>query len=216
MSLEEFKRQVQNQFSVVLSWDEVRALQKLYGDADAGGIDFMKFAVALGRSPGHGPDKSRRAYNFLPKHTTEYDLKAIEEKIMHKLEDRCEVAGNYQYQWARRMLCDPTSTLAGGMDKEQLKLRLSGLLGVELSDGEMDVLFRKYADPVTGRVHMQSFATRLLTPDRNSGWFILENQMREKVVTNRISPSCRYYNRPGVDSYKPLDSEFPRCLKGFK
>lgn len=45
------------------------------------------------------------------------------------------------------MLCDPTSTLAGGMDKDQLKLRLSGLLGVELSDGEMDVLFRKYADP---------------------------------------------------------------------
>ena len=58
-----------------------------------------------------------------------------------------KVAGNYQYQWARRILCDPTSTLAGGMDKEQLKLRLSGLLGVELSDGEMDVLFRKYADP---------------------------------------------------------------------
>jgi len=45
------------------------------------------------------------------------------------------------------MLCDPNTTLAGGMDKEQLKLRLSGLLGVELSDGEMDVLFRKYADP---------------------------------------------------------------------
>lgn len=58
-----------------------------------------------------------------------------------------KVAGNYQYQWARRMLCDPTSTLAGGMDKEQLKLRLSGLLGVELSDGEMDVLFHKYAAP---------------------------------------------------------------------
>lgn len=33
MSLEEFKRQVQNQFAVVLSWDEVRALQKLYGGA---------------------------------------------------------------------------------------------------------------------------------------------------------------------------------------
>lgn len=32
MSMDEFKRQVQNQFTVVLSWDEVRALQKLYGD----------------------------------------------------------------------------------------------------------------------------------------------------------------------------------------
>lgn len=32
MSLDEFKRQVQNQFTVVLSWDEVRALQKLYGE----------------------------------------------------------------------------------------------------------------------------------------------------------------------------------------
>lgn len=68
----------------------------------------------------------------------------------------------------------------------------------------------------TGRVHMQSFATKLLAPGRNSGWFILENQMREKVVTNRISPSARYYNRPGVESYRPLDGEFPRCLKGFK
>lgn len=58
-----------------------------------------------------------------------------------------KVAGNYQYQWARRMLCDSMSTMAGGMDKAQLKLRLSGLLGVELSDGEMEVLFRKYADP---------------------------------------------------------------------
>lgn len=38
MSLEEFKRQVQNQFAVVLSWDEVRALQKLYGDP--GKLDF--------------------------------------------------------------------------------------------------------------------------------------------------------------------------------
>lgn len=57
-----------------------------------------------------------------------------------------QVAGNYQYQWARRILCDSTSTTAGGMDKDQLKMRLSGLLGVELSDGEMDVLFRKYAD----------------------------------------------------------------------
>lgn len=52
----------------------------------------MKFAVAVGKSPGHGPDKAGRgAYNFLPKHTTEYGLKAIERKIMHKLEDRCEV-----------------------------------------------------------------------------------------------------------------------------
>lgn len=58
---------------------------------DSGTIDFMKFAVALGKSPGHGPDKTRRAYNFLPKHTVEYDLKAIERKIIHKLEDRCEV-----------------------------------------------------------------------------------------------------------------------------
>lgn len=65
-----------------------------------------------------------------------------------KIYEHCsKVAGNYQYQWARRILCDPTSTLAGGMDKEQLKLRLSGLLGVELSDGEMDVLFHKHADP---------------------------------------------------------------------
>lgn len=63
---------------------------------------------------------------------------------------------------------------------------------------------------------MQSFATRLLAPDRSSGWFFLENQMREKVVTNRISPSSRYHNRPGVESYRPLDGEFPRCLKGFK
>ncbi len=63
---------------------------------------------------------------------------------------------------------------------------------------------------------MQSFATRLLAPDRNSGWFLLENQMREKVVTNRISRSSRYHNRPGVETYKPLDNAFPRCLKGFK
>lgn len=53
----------------------------------------MKFAVALGKSPGHGHDKTRRAYNFLPKHDMEYDLKAIEKKIVHKLEDRCEVRG---------------------------------------------------------------------------------------------------------------------------
>lgn len=68
----------------------------------------------------------------------------------------------------------------------------------------------------TGRVHMQSFATRLLAPDNSSGWFFLENQMREKVVTNRISPSSRYHNRPGVESYKPLDNVFPQSLKGFK
>lgn len=66
---------------------------------------------------------------------------------MHVQRGHVQVAGNYQYQWARRLLCDSTSTLAGGMGKEQLKLRLSGLLGVELSNGEMDVLFDKYAEP---------------------------------------------------------------------
>lgn len=56
------------------------------------------------------------------------------------------MAGNYQYQWARRMLCDTASTTTGGMDKEQLKTRLSSLLGVELRDGEVNALFQKYAD----------------------------------------------------------------------
>lgn len=32
MPLDEFKRQVQNQFAIVLSWEEIRALHKLYGD----------------------------------------------------------------------------------------------------------------------------------------------------------------------------------------
>ncbi|CAM9093073.1 unnamed protein product [Scytosiphon promiscuus] len=66
---------------------------------------------------------------------------------------------------------------------------------------------------------MQSFATRLLAPDyngRGNGWFLLDNQMREKVVTNRISPSSRYHHRPGVDTYKPLCHAFPQSLKGFK
>lgn len=31
MTVDEFKRQVQDHFGVVLSWHEVRALQKLYG-----------------------------------------------------------------------------------------------------------------------------------------------------------------------------------------
>lgn len=63
---------------------------------------------------------------------------------------------------------------------------------------------------------MQSFATRLLAPDSKSGWFFLDNQLREPVVTNRISPSARYHNRPGVEVYKPMDNVFPKCLKGFK
>lgn len=58
----------------------------------------MKFAVALGKSPGYGPDKTRRTYNFLPKHDMEYDLNAIEKKIVHKLEDRCEVRGDQEPQ----------------------------------------------------------------------------------------------------------------------
>lgn len=32
MTVDEFKRQVQDEFAVVLSWHEVRALQKLYGE----------------------------------------------------------------------------------------------------------------------------------------------------------------------------------------
>lgn len=32
MTVDEFKRQVQDHFAVVLSWNEVRALQKLYGE----------------------------------------------------------------------------------------------------------------------------------------------------------------------------------------
>lgn len=43
MSMDEFKRQVQNQFAVVLSWDEVRALQKLYGDP--GKVDILDVAL---------------------------------------------------------------------------------------------------------------------------------------------------------------------------
>ena len=32
MTMDEFKRQIQDHFAVVLSWNEVRALQKLYGE----------------------------------------------------------------------------------------------------------------------------------------------------------------------------------------
>lgn len=32
MAMDEFKRQIQDHFAVVLSWNEVRALQKLYGE----------------------------------------------------------------------------------------------------------------------------------------------------------------------------------------
>lgn len=84
----------------------------------------MKFAVALGKSPGHGPDNTRRAYNFLPKHTTEYDLNSIEKKIIHKLEDRCEVRAkhdahtpqqryreNYRYPTPNPNICDQGRTV---------------------------------------------------------------------------------------------------------
>lgn len=62
-----------------------------YSPADSGTIDFKKFAIALGKSPGHGPDKARRTYNFLPKANTDHDLGEIEKKIVQKLQDRCEV-----------------------------------------------------------------------------------------------------------------------------
>ncbi|CAM9821115.1 unnamed protein product, partial [Phaeothamnion confervicola] len=66
MTSEEFKREVQNQFSVTLSWDEVRALARLYGDPTNGKIDFLKFAFALGKTPAYGLDKTRKSYNFIP------------------------------------------------------------------------------------------------------------------------------------------------------
>ena len=68
----------------------------------------------------------------------------------------------------------------------------------------------------TGLVNMQSFVTHLLASDRESGWFTLENQLREPVVTNRISPSARYRSRPGVEAYNPMDTPFPKSLQGFK
>ncbi|CAM9163822.1 unnamed protein product, partial [Discosporangium mesarthrocarpum] len=143
MSLDEFKRQVQNQFAIALSWDEVRGLQKLCGNPETGTIDFLRFATALEKSPGHGPNKSRGWYNFLPQNSKEFDLKSLETRIVHKLEDRCQVAGNYQYQMARRMLCDACNP--EGLDKDQFKLRISSLLGVELTEAETDALFTKYA-----------------------------------------------------------------------
>ncbi|CAM9805968.1 unnamed protein product, partial [Sphacelaria rigidula] len=63
---------------------------------------------------------------------------------------------------------------------------------------------------------MQSMAARLLTPNQQDGWFFLDNQLREPVVTNRISTSARYHYRPGVEEYRPLGNVFPTCLKGFK
>lgn len=59
--------------------------------ADSGTVDFTKFAVSLGRLPGHGSDKAGRVNSFLPKHTVEHDVDAIEKKIIHKLEGGCEV-----------------------------------------------------------------------------------------------------------------------------
>ena len=97
----------------------------------------MKFAVALGRSPGHGPDKARRAYNFLPKHTTEYDLKAIEKKIMHKLEDRCEVTGR-----TKPCLCSPAVYCLSGSVVVIPQRRLQKVVGASSGIAVRDLRFR--------------------------------------------------------------------------
>lgn len=48
MSLDEFKRQVQNQFAIVLSWEEIRALQKLYGEP--GEFEWLQSTLRARRS----------------------------------------------------------------------------------------------------------------------------------------------------------------------
>ena len=62
--------------------------------ADSGTVDFTKFAASFGKLPAHDSDKAGRANNFLPKHAVEYDINAIEKKIIHKLEGGCEVRAN--------------------------------------------------------------------------------------------------------------------------
>lgn len=79
-----------------------------------------------------------------------------------------------------------------------------------------DYLSSSLPNRATGLVNMQSFVTHLLAPDQKNGWFTLDNQLREPVVTNRISPSARYRCRPGVEAYNPMNTPFPKSLQGFK
>lgn len=85
-------------------------------------------------------------------------------------------------------------------------------------DNLVGVVYLTFSSPnrATGLVNMRSFVTHLLASDRENGWFTLENQLREPVVTNRISPSARYCYRPGVEAYDPMDTPFPKSLQGFK
>lgn len=77
--------------------------------ADLGTINFKKFAVAFGKSPGHGPVRARRTYNFLPKANTDHDLGEIEKRIAQKLLDRCEVAWFRGVTWMRYDEAHPPS-----------------------------------------------------------------------------------------------------------
>lgn len=217
MSFDEFKRMVESQFAVAISVDELQCLQTQFPGQTPGTVDTYKFADALSKKPLFGLDPTRGCFNFLPTHKTDCEIHHIESQIRQRIEDRCKVAGNYQYQSAYRMLCDDTYRIAGGMSREDLKLRMSELIGVALSDQETNFLFNKYVG-ANGKVDIRVMVKRLLRPSEDEGWFMLTAQLHEPVVKSRISESARFKHVEGMSVPNPAPStgEFPSCLKHFR
>ncbi|CAM9655481.1 unnamed protein product, partial [Chrysoparadoxa australica] len=206
MSVEDFTKQVKSQLTFALSPEEIQAIQAKFGTQN-GGIDYNKFMQNLGKAG--GLDKSIGVFNFLPKHTSSegkqaavVDVERLERSIRQKIEDRCEVAGNYQYQSAYRLLCDASNRVTGGMDYSEFKLRLSELLGVEMTAQETEALFGKYCGS-NGKVDIRTMVQALLGPKEAEGWFFLNNQLKEHVETARISTSARFRHKEGDTHLDP-------------
>ncbi|KAG5179642.1 hypothetical protein JKP88DRAFT_349845 [Tribonema minus] len=211
---------VESQFALALTVEEMVALQTRYPGNQPGTVDFLQFAEALSKTPQYGLDRTRGCFNFLPASKGNRDLQGLERDMRQKITDRLHLAGNYQYQSAYRMLCDANYQLAGGMGREDLKLRVSELLGVEINDREVDALFSKYKG-ANGLVDVRSMVRRLLQPAPEDGWFMLSAQLRAdacKEAETRISESARFKHTPGVVAQDPVptNEEFPASLRGFK
>jgi hypothetical protein len=181
------------------------------------------------QTPATGLSAKLGCYNYLPRRDepkvdregpTRHLLR-LEDEIRQKIEHRCETAGNYQYQSAYRTLCDADYLTAGGMTRSELKLRVSELLGLEITEEETDMLFNKFAGE-NRRVDVRQMVKYLLQPiEERGGWFLLKKQIDEPMEGEGRITTSACFKRQHPSETEHLDPalgnhEFPTCLNGFR
>ncbi|RLN60846.1 hypothetical protein BBJ29_001870 [Phytophthora kernoviae] len=114
----------------------------------------------------------------------------VERKLQEKIQEKTQIAGNFVYQQAYRLL---EGNRGEGIDFPSFREQLRVKFGIILDDSELQLLFDKYDEDGNGTIDLQEFIRRVLPPDYNYGrqWFEV-SQLESEERATRLKNEARH------------------------